>query len=80
MDQPVLTREARCLAIVAGGVLERRIKRCAERIAHRRGAAEIAADDIEKAVMKSLGEELSDLPDLIKQAIDDYKQQSRKAA
>ena len=80
MDQPMLTREARCFVIVAGRVLERRIERCARRIAGSRRAAEIVGEDIEKAATEFLREESSDLPDLIKQAIDNYKQQSRKAA
>jgi len=80
MDQPMFTHEARCLVIVAGGVLERCIEKCARKIADSRAAAEIVGEDIEKAATELLREELSDLPDLIEQAIDNYKQQARKAA
>ena len=80
MDRLKLTHEARCLIIVAGGVLERGIEKRARRIAEGRAASEIAPEDIEKAAKQFFEEGLSDLPRLIEQAIDNYKHQSTKAA
>ena len=80
MDRPVLTREARCLVILAGGVLERRIEKHAREIARSRAAVEIAPEDVEKATAEFLGAKLSDLPRLINEAIDSYKRRLNKAA
>ena len=80
MDRPMLTHEARCVVILAGGVLERCIEDRAREIAVTRGAAEIAREDVEKAAAELLGEGLPDLPRLIERAINSYKQRSRKAA
>lgn len=80
MDRPRLTHEARCFVILAGGVLERCIESRARKIAGDRAAAEIVREDVEKATTHFLREELSDLPDLIEQAIDNYKHRSSKAA
>jgi len=80
MDRPTLTHEARCLVIVAGGVLERCIEDRAREIADRRAAAEIVPEDIKKATTEFLRDELSDLPHLIEQALDNYEHRSSKAA
>ena len=80
MDPPVFTHEARCFAILAGGVLERCIEIRARRIAASRSAREIVREDVEKATAEFLEEELSSLPHLIEQAIEEYKDQSTKAA
>jgi hypothetical protein len=80
MDQPVFTHEARCFAILAGGVLERCIERRARRIAAGRSAREIVAEDVRRATREFLEEELSNLPHLIERAIEDYKRQSNKVA
>lgn len=80
MDRPMLTHEARCLVILAGGVLERCIENRAREIAASRSADEIAPEDIDKATTEFLREELSDLPHLIEEAIDKYKHRSSKAA
>lgn len=80
MDQLQLTREARCLLIVAGGALERRIENCAREIADARAAAEITREDVRKAIGEFLAEELSSLPHLIERAIDNYQRQLSKAA
>ena len=80
MDRPKLTHEARCLIIVAGRVLEGGIEKRARRIAESRAASEIAPEDIEKASAEFFSKELSDLPHLIEQAIDNYKHRSSKAA
>ena len=80
MDRPVLTREARCLVILAGGVLERRIENRARTIADSRAAVEIAPEDVEKATTEFLKEKLPDLPHLIEEAIENYKRRSSKAA
>ena len=80
MDRPMLTHEARCLVILAGGVLERCIENRARKIADSRAAAEIAREDVEKATTEFLTEELSALPNLVEQAIDNYKCRSSKAA
>ncbi len=80
MDRLQLTHEARCLAIVAGAALQRRIENRAREIADARAAAEIAREDIMKAIAEFLTEELFNLPHLIEQAIDDYQRQLSKAA
>ena len=80
MDRLKLTHEARCLLIVAGAALERRIENLAREIADARAAAEIAREDVTKATAEFLAKELSDLPNLIERAIDDYQQQLSKAA
>lgn len=79
-DRPVFTHEARCFAILAGGVLERCIEGRARRIAASRSASEIVPEDVERATKEFLEEELSSLPHLIEQAIERYKHQSTKAA
>lgn len=80
MDRPVFTREARCFAILAGGVLERCIESRARRIAASRLAPEIIPEDVERATTEFFEEELSGLPHLIEQAIEAYKRRSSKAA
>lgn len=80
MDRLELTHEAQCLVIVAGAALERHIENRAREIAGDRAAAEIAREDVTKATAKFLAEELSDLPNLIERAIDNYQQQLSKAA
>lgn len=80
MDQPKLTHEARCLIIVAGGVLESRLKNLAQSIAEARGAVQIAGEDVDEAVRAFLGEQIPQLPHLIESAIDEYKRRSAKAA
>ena len=79
MDRPKLTYEARCLVILAGSVLERCIENRAREIAGGRAAAEIAPEDV-KAAAGFLREDVSDLPRLIEQAMDNYKHRSTKAA
>ena len=80
MDKPPVTHEARCLIILAGGVLERWIESRARGIAENRAAIEIAPEDVRKAAVEFLKEELSTLPRLIEHAIDDYEHASNKAA
>ncbi len=80
MDRLKLTHEARCLVIVAGAALERRIENRAREIADGRAAAEIAREDVMKATAEFLAEELSNLPNLVERAIDDYQRQLSKAA
>ena len=80
MNQPPLTHEARCLVVLAGGVLERCIEDYARKIAHGRATAEIGPDDVKKATTEFFNEELPGLPRLIEQAIDQYQHQTRKAA
>lgn len=80
MDRLKLTHESRCLVILAGGVLERCIEDRARGIANSRSAAEIAPQDVEKATTEFLGEELSDLPRLIEEAISSYEHRSSEAA
>lgn len=80
MDRLKLTHEARCLLIVAGGALERRIENRALEISEGREAAEVALEDVKKAITEFLAEELSNLPHLIERAIDNYQRQLSKAA
>lgn len=80
MDRLKLTHESRCLLIVAGAALERRIESRAREIAGGRAAAEIAREDVIKATAEFLAEELSNLPHLIEHAMDDYERQLNKAA
>ena len=80
MGQTKLTHEARCLVILAGSVLERCIEKRARKIADSRAMSETAPEDVERATKEFLEEELSDLPQLIQQAIDNYKHRSNKAA
>jgi len=80
MDRPRLTRESRCFVILTGGVLEQCIENRAEEIAAGRSATEIAPEDVVRAANEFFEERLSDLPYLVEQAIDRYRQQSSKAA
>jgi len=80
MDRLELTHEARCLVIVAGAALERRLEYRAREIADARAAAEIAREDVTNAITEFLADELSNLPHLIERAIDNYQQQLSKAA
>ena len=80
MDQPKLTHEARCLIIVAGGVLERRLERLARGIADGRGAAQVVGEDVEAALKVLLREQIPELPPLIEKAVEGFKRRSIKAA
>ena len=80
MGKPTLTHESRCLLILAGGVLERRIENRARTIATSRSAEQISREDIEKATADFLREELSDLPHLVRQAMSKHRYRSSKAA
>jgi hypothetical protein len=80
MDKPALTHEARCLLIVARGVLERCIRSRAQMIATSRLADEISPEDVEQATAEFLREELSGLPDLVQQALSEFQNCSNKAA
>ena len=80
MDRPKLTYEARYLVILAGSILERCIENRAREIADGRAAAEIAPEDVEAAAAEFFREDLSDLPQLIQQAMDKCKHRSSEAA
>ncbi|MCX7429035.1 MAG: hypothetical protein NTW96_25840 [Planctomycetia bacterium] len=80
MQRPTLTRESRCLVIAAGWCLERRIEDRARAIAASRSADDISPEDIERATAEFFREELSDLPRLVRQAMNDYRHASTKAA
>ena len=78
MGKPTLTHEARCLLILAGGVLERCIEDRARTIAASRSADEISPEDVEKATADFLREELSDLPGFVQQAMNKHRYRSRQ--
>lgn len=80
MERPKLTHESRCLVILIGGVLERCIEDHARSIAINRTSDKITPEDIDKAVTEFFGAELTDLPQLIEQAINNYQLRSTKAA
>lgn len=80
MDKPTLTHEARCLLIVAGGVLEDCIRSRARIIATNRSAEQISPEDVEQATAEFLREELSDLPHLVQQSQSEFRNHSNKAA
>ena len=80
MGKLALTHEARCLLILAGGVLERCIEGRARTIATCRSAEQISPEDIEKASAEFLREELSDLPHLVHRAMSQHRNRSSKAA
>ena len=80
MRKPALSHEARCLLILAGGVLERRIENRAQTIADNRSADQISPEDIEMATVEFLRGDLSDLPNLVRKAISNHRNCSAKAA
>ena len=80
MDRPTLTHEARCLLIVAGGVLERRIESRARAIAADQSAKQISPENIEQATEEFLREGLSDFPHLVQQALGKFRDCSNKVA
>jgi len=80
MDRSKLTHESRCLIILIGGVLERCIENRAKSIAASRSAEEIAPEDIDKATSEFISTDLSELPHLIEEAVDNYRHRSSKAA
>lgn len=80
MEPPHPTHDARCLLILAGGVLEWRIEDQARRIAEKRGAAQIEPDDVRAATTHVLREDLSQIPHLIEQELDGYTARKRSAA
>jgi hypothetical protein len=80
MGKPVLAHESRCLLILAGGVLERRIECRARTIAASRSAEQISPEDVKKATAEFLLEELSDLPQLVQRAMSKHRNRSSKAA
>ena len=80
MVGPNLTHDARCLVILAGGVLERRIEDHARRIAEKRGSAQIEPDDVSAAATQVLREDLSQLPQVIEQELTAYTARKRNAA
>jgi hypothetical protein len=76
----MLTHEAKCLVVLAGGVLERFIEKRARRIADSRHSEQTTSIDVENAIDGLTAEELADLPHLIERALDTYKRQSSRAA
>lgn len=75
-----LTRDAGCLRIVAGGILERRIEDRARDLALCRGATAIEPEDVRKAITEVVHQEWSDLPQLIEQEVDACAERSKSAA
>jgi hypothetical protein len=80
MERPRLTRESRCLLIVARGVLERCIEDRARAIAAGRSAEEIAPEDVQKGAAEFLAEGSPDLPPLVQQAMSDFRRRFSEAA
>ena len=80
MERPKLTRESRCLVIVAGGVLERCIENRARAIAASRSADMIIREDVEAAAADFFADGLSDLPHLVQRAMSEFQYPSSKAA
>lgn len=80
MKGPRLTRESRCLLVVARGVLERCIEERAQAIAAGRSADEIAPEDVELAAAEFLAEDLSVLPRLVQKAVTEFRCRRSRAA
>ena len=80
MDQQSLTHQARCLVILAGGVLERSVEDRARQLAASRSSVEITPEDVRKAITEYLTQELSNLPNLIEAAIEKHWEGLTKAA
>lgn len=80
MDRPVLTHEARCLVILAGGVLEQCIEQRAREIAGSRSDTEITPEDVQTATAEFLAQGLSELPHQIDRAINEHWHGLTKAA
>lgn len=70
MVEFTLTHEARCLVILAGGVLERCIENRAREIAESRSDVQITPEDVQKATAEILKKGLCNLPPLIEQAFE----------
>jgi len=80
VERPNPTHDARCLVIVARGVLERRIEDRARRIAADRGGTQVEPDDVRTAVTEVMQEDLARLSQAIEKELDDYTARKRSAA
>jgi len=80
MERPQPSHDARCLVILAGAVLEQLIEDYARRIAEDRGSAQIEPGDVRAAATQVLREEISRLPTVIEQELDDYAVRKKRAA